>query len=276
MIAFYSDHRQLEENFVKHGLLNIRELFWQFARVMAQNLAHDQVGDGILNEQLEKLKSALTTSSVESLRQEAVQTVKVISDLTSKRQSRHKEQLRELGKKLRQMRSELDAARRELHLDSLTQLYNRKALDEHIVRIADLSMFSGKSSCVLMVDIDHFKKINDGFGHPAGDAVIRGIGKLLIENFPRKTDFVARYGGEEFAIILQEDGMEVAKVLAQRLLETVASSEFQYEEKKLKVTISVGIAELILAEDPAHWLMRADTALYQAKNSGRNCIQISA
>ncbi|MEC4672099.1 MAG: GGDEF domain-containing protein, partial [Nitrospirota bacterium] len=122
----------------------------------------------------------------------------------------------------------------------------------------------------LMIDIDHFKQVNDTYGHRAGDAVIRQLADRTVLTFPRKTDFVARYGGEEFVVLLQDSSLEVGRGLGERLLEAVRQSLFQHEDQELEVTVSVGLAELISGESSGSWVERADRALYEAKQNGRN------
>lgn len=121
-----------------------------------------------------------------------------------------------------------------------------------------------------MIDIDHFKQVNDTHGHPAGDAVIQQLADRLVSTFPRKTDFVARYGGEEFCVLLPGANLEVCQRLGERLLEVVRREVFRYQEISLSVTVSVGLAELMFGETVPTWLERVDRALYRAKASGRD------
>ena len=121
-----------------------------------------------------------------------------------------------------------------------------------------------------MVDIDHFKQINDTHGHPAGDAVIQQLADRLVSTFPRKTDFVARYGGEEFCVLLPGANLEVCQRLGDRLLEAVSGKSFRYQEISMPVTVSIGVAELMPGETVPTWIERVDRALYRAKENGRN------
>ena len=121
-----------------------------------------------------------------------------------------------------------------------------------------------------MVDIDHFKQINDTHGHPAGDAVIQQLADRLVATFPRKTDFVARYGGEEFCVLLPGANLELCQCLGERLLEAVRREDFCYQEVSIPATVSVGLAELRPRDAVPTWLGRVDRALYRAKENGRN------
>ena len=121
-----------------------------------------------------------------------------------------------------------------------------------------------------MFDIDHFKKINDTFGHQAGDAVLQSAAEVLRQSI-RDTDIPARYGGEEFCTILIDTNAKEAQLVAERLRQNMEAQVLDQEGKAIRWTISSGIAELTeLVETPAQWLECADRALYQAKHAGRN------
>ena len=168
------------------------------------------------------------------------------------------------------MRAELSAARREMELDPLTRLYNRKAFDQQLLRIFEFNKLSSQPACLLMADLDHFKQINDSFGHLVGDLVLKKFANCCAQCFPRRSDFVARFGGEEFAIILQETSAEVATMLGERLLQAVREIRIPHEGQEIHITVSIGIAELDTHDDLTGWLRQADSALYRAKLGGRN------
>jgi diguanylate cyclase (GGDEF)-like protein len=121
-----------------------------------------------------------------------------------------------------------------------------------------------------MVDVDRFKDLNDRLGHPAGDAALRGLSDALSRAFPRKSDFVARYGGEEFAVVLSEDGEDVGKRLAERLLGLVRGMRIPWEGEEIGISISIGVAMPGEGDEVEDWVGRADRRLYQAKQEGRD------
>jgi len=168
--------------------------------------------------------------------------VQGINMLIDERTKRQQHRLKTLGEKLRVVEEELGNARKQMTLDSLTQLYNRGALDLQLERTASVSFFSGTSACILMVDVDHFKHINDTYGHPVGDAVLQQLANRLVSTFPRKTDFIARYGGEEFCVLLQGAGQELGQRLGERVLDAVRREEFHYRDIRIPATVSVGVA----------------------------------
>jgi diguanylate cyclase len=123
-------------------------------------------------------------------------------------------------------------------------------------------------------DLDHFKSINDNFGHLAGDKVLRIIAKTLRDRL-RKTDFVARFGGEEFVILMPETERQEALQTLDAIRQAVAASPFHFRDKPVAITLSVGIAIFSDTATSDHVFERADTALYQAKQAGRNCCVVA-
>jgi diguanylate cyclase (GGDEF)-like protein len=123
---------------------------------------------------------------------------------------------------------------------------------------------------MLMIDADRFKAINDTYGHPGGDSVLKALADCMVRNFPRKSDLVARYGGEEFAIILPDTSAQNAKRLAERMLQGIRELQIPHNGVMISVTVSMGVAELGFTESVQDWLDRADQALYRAKVEGRN------
>ena len=171
-------------------------------------------------------------------------------------------------------RLELGKANAELErlsrTDRLTGLNNRGYLEECLAAEFRRVGRTKRPTSLVMFDIDHFKRVNDTYGHPAGDEVIRQTSRLLRETM-RLTDIAGRYGGEEFVVVLIETGGQDACIFAERLRNTIASSPVTHEDDSISYTISLGIAEL--TEDMANqaqWLEAADSALYASKHGGRN------
>tara|TARA_R110000737_G_scaffold77432_2_gene108585 strand:- start:12824 stop:13783 length:960 start_codon:yes stop_codon:yes gene_type:complete len=154
--------------------------------------------------------------------------------------------------------------------DGLTQLFNRNHWQHCIEAEFKRYIRSQHPSSLVMLDIDHFKVVNDNYGHLVGDDVIRHIAKVIREQV-RETDVSGRYGGEEFVILLADTNAIDALVFAERLRKTVEESVVIYNDIEIKYTVSLGIAEV----DPSYssvsqWLEHADNALYQSKDNGRN------
>jgi len=168
------------------------------------------------------------------------------------------------------LQSELVEAKKEGRTDALTGLWNRGAFDREIERrIARVT--AGLDSCGLMiVDIDYFKRVNDTFGHQAGDIVIKHVAEKLLRSCFRAQDFVARYGGEEFAIFVSGLTAGNLRAVAERIRIAVEKSEVDTGKNLLNVNISLGATMGRENDSPKTWLSRADAALYEAKESGRN------
>ncbi|HEX6083785.1 MAG TPA: GGDEF domain-containing protein [Thermoanaerobaculia bacterium] len=161
--------------------------------------------------------------------------------------------------------------------DSLTGLYNRWFVLEKIDSELNRALRHGSPMSLLMLDLDHFKRINDTFGHTAGDQVLQGIGRLLRDSC-RVYDVPGRYGGEEFCIVLPETKSGNTTVVAERIRQRLASSELPCGEGSIAVTASIGIAGTDSSDaavlSPAELIERADRALYAAKNRGRNRVEM--
>jgi two-component system cell cycle response regulator len=162
--------------------------------------------------------------------------------------------------------------------DALTGLYNRRYMETHLASLVEQAATRGKPIAVLVLDIDFFKSINDGYGHDAGDDVLREFA-LRIRKSIRNIDLACRYGGEEFVIVMPETDMGVATMVAERLRRRIAGEPFPIQQgsQLLDVTLSIGIAALGKAGDTAAaMLKRADQALYRAKRDGRNRVAADA
>ncbi len=155
--------------------------------------------------------------------------------------------------------------------DGLTRIHNRRAFDDRLVEELRRHQRYRQPMSLLMLDIDHFKGINDAFGHLVGDHVLREVGRLLSETV-RSTDFTARYGGEEFVVILPQTAEEPSRILAERLRSLIAAARFVHDGQPFSITVSIGVATLLpgALTKRRDLLEKADQALYQAKNKGRN------
>lgn len=155
-------------------------------------------------------------------------------------------------------------------VDGLTQVYNKRYFMENLERELSRCQRYGRDLSLIIFDIDHFKNINDSYGHLAGDAVLKQLAELVKANI-RREDFLARYGGEEFAIILPEIDHPSAMVMAEKVRSLVEAEKFKFEKITIPVTISLGVTthEGSLGE-ALDFIKEADQNLYEAKRSGRN------
>ena len=155
-------------------------------------------------------------------------------------------------------------------IDGLTGLFNRRYWQERFDEAFKLAKRREKASTAMMLDIDHFKKVNDTYGHQAGDKVIKMLSQL-IKKCVRETDLAGRYGGEEFAIILTDSDVENATIVAERIRRLAERLVVEHEGESISFTVSIGLAEFgSLSTTSMMWLEQADQALYHAKENGRN------
>ena len=153
--------------------------------------------------------------------------------------------------------------------DPLTELNNRAALDNDLVQELDFAGRHDLALSIIILDLDHFKKINDTYGHIAGDDILKQTAQCMAECI-RRSDIIYRYGGEEFVVLLRNTGKAGARLLAERIRKAVEDRTFKHNSFDIRMTTSLGVATLKKNEDKTSFLERADKALYQAKQQGRN------
>ena len=174
----------------------------------------------------------------------------------------------------RQLEGALDEIRALTITDPLTGCYNRRYLDERLREEVLRSQRSGRPLSVIITDIDHFKRINDTRGHPAGDRVLKGLAEILASEMRSQIDWVARLGGEEFVVLLPDTALDAAGRVAERLRLAVESTPFSHEGKEMNVSASFGVAARGESDSPESLLKRADMNLYRAKAAGRNAVVV--
>lgn len=179
--------------------------------------------------------------------------------------------LQQAEEKLHQQAQQIQTHLAEARTDPLTGLPNRRAFDDELLRRLAEWQRKGAVFCLLLVDVDHFKEVNDQYGHPIGDHLLRQLAEVLLTAV-REMDLVARIGGEEFAILLPSTNLPDGLRVAQRLRAAVADSPLEIAPGQTgKLTISIGITPVRPGDHPQLLLRRADQALYTAKRAGRNC-----
>jgi diguanylate cyclase (GGDEF)-like protein len=219
--------------------------------------------------------SAGALAHLESFHALAMQASEVRSDLQSRilinrlelDQARHNADRARLEADMQRLRAEeLDRA---AHHDALTGLYNRRFMDSQLPRLVQRAQERALPLAMAVLDIDHFKHVNDKHGHAMGDRVLAEVARLLRLTV-RGSDLPIRFGGEEFVIVLVDTSMERAHEVCERLRQAVQQHDWASLHADLRVTLSAGLSVWCEAETPAQWLARADGALYGAKHAGRN------
>jgi len=194
------------------------------------------------------------------------------TELLSRDLKGHSEDVEALSKKVKRLEQELKAVRKESKEDFLTKLYNKRALDEFLeIKEAEYQRY-GRDYAIVMFDLDHFKNVNDTYGHEAGDAVLSAFAKIL-KNDARKVDVVGRFGGEEFLALLSNTDTSGGVIFATKVLKHVEKSRFMYKGQRIKVTVSGGVSERANHISLQATINSADEYLYIAKKNGRNRIE---
>lgn len=243
-----------------------------------------------VTDHVKSIQSSMAKSnSLDNLKQAVTNHLSVIQDALldfQQAQQKHAEQslaiqLKGLVGRIKSIEQEstktkalLEAERHRATHDTLTTLANREAYNERAFQ--ELSRFQRYSRplALAVCDIDHFKKINDNYGHQAGDKVLKLIAKLISTRL-RTVDFVARYGGEEFVILMPETDAQQALIVLEKIRKAIAEASFRFHENPVQITISFGIAAFVPEDTVESAFARADRALYQAKDNGRNCCVVA-
>ncbi len=190
-----------------------------------------------------------------------------------KRTERLSSRLHILEKESEELRLRVQEERKNALTDTLTGIYNRMAYDERMAQAYANWKRYKTPLAILVADVDFFKKINDAFGHQAGDKVLQAIASTIRRSV-RETDMAARYGGEEFVVIMPDTSLDAGLVVANKLRNEIEKLKFKYKNEPVNITISCGVAAFADDDNPDDLFERADRALYAAKSSGRNCCMV--
>lgn len=288
---FIRERRVRERSYVNRRLRDYTALVWDLVDNLQQVDRRQRATSHDIRQSLAAFERVVATGSLEQIRRHTGQLAnQLVLTLDRQRQEQQREMdklagrlaeaerqrehadraTRCMSRQLTAMRKDLITARHQLEIDPLTKVYNRRAFDTALRRYMDLSMLSGQTLALLMVDLDHFKRINDEHGHLADDRVLIATADAITRCFMRKEDFISRYGGEEFAILLMvadaEDVPRLAEQLLARLRELQSSGT-----AGASVTASIGHTCLRPDDSAEDFIRRADDALYLAKSQGRDC-----
>lgn len=221
-----------------------------------------------LQTHMEKLEAVSEPAEILQLASEIIRETSTFIDATQT----FEESLRDTASEIDQLKSDLDKARQQAFNDALTGLMNRRGFDNSLEKTIHDAREKNTPLCLLLIDIDHFKKVNDTHGHLVGDKVLRGLSKLLV-NKMRGNDFLSRYGGEEFAVILPNTPITGAFTVAENLRKSAQKlrlTNVKTGSKLTEITISIGATCYRKGEGIEDFISRCDKALYRAKNRGRN------
>ena len=275
------------ENFLKQLTTRLQEIDSGFQDNMAsqrESFREGQALDDAMKVQVEGIEESVQQAeelaALKQLVQQRVDTIRThmqeFRSAEEQRLQQAEQQVAELTEKLEsvqgeseQLRQKLQDERNQAMVDPLTGIPNRLAYNERLKQEVARWQRYGSALTMAIWDVDKFKTVNDTYGHQAGDKVLTVIGKLLYKQC-RETDFVARFGGEEFVLLMPETDAESAMTATEHLRKAVAATEFHFRGQRVPITISCGISEFRQGDDPEQVFERADKALYEAKDGGRN------
>jgi diguanylate cyclase (GGDEF)-like protein len=272
VLPFLKEQRSDEQRFVQEQLNDLRELTWSLLNTLSEMTQQGAQDDHLLQQKVWQIHQQVQqpeSLDINTLRQ----TLRTITKIIEQREQRHRQILGQLERQVHHLMRELHQARLESATDPLTALYNRRAFEECLQHTLNLNRLFGYPATMLLIDIDHFKQVNDTYGHATGDAVLRAVAEQIVRVCKRRSDFAARYGGEEFAVILRETTLREALRIAQQLVEQIRKHAIPIADgSTIRVTVSVGLSELQRDESAEAWFRRTDALLYQAKRAGRDRI----
>jgi len=263
-------HREREKNHVVRSATEMRGALVDLVRCLGRVTVDERRTAATLAAHVDHVKASIETSSLEELKARSLAMAEAVTSALEEQRRRADERARGLEEQLARVRRDLDVAKTEGAIDPLTKLQNRGAFDAALSRATAFAPVIGQRVSLVLVDIDHFKAVNDRYGHPVGDRVIQKVADCLARSFPRRGDVVARYGGEEFAILLADTPLADTVRLVDRLMNAVRALRIEHSGRLLAVNVSVGVGELLPGEDEAQLVERVDRALYDAKRAGRD------
>jgi len=267
---FFTDRRKAETRFVTERLHDYRGIVEDLVSGLRNVVQRDKRTEDTICQRLELVQQAVDAGDLSRIRDSVTETVQEVEETFAEQKREYEERLAELNGRMASLRQDLVDAREEMQRDALTDAFNRGAFDQAIQRNLNMHHVLQQPITLLLIDIDHFKTVNDKFGHAAGDEALRKLGDCLARSFIRKSDFVARYGGDEFAVILPDTRATHAGKLIENLLRRAEDIRLNSGPDEALVTCSVGYTEVSDDDTVETLLARADEALYKAKSAGRN------
>jgi diguanylate cyclase len=268
-------HKLYEEHIVSVDAEAVERIGVDMERLM-RSVVHtaSQTGHhaGAFGAQLTGLTEALAANDAEALApklSEVLASASVMKNSVDSLQKKVSASQEEIAR----LRGDLERARGEALLDPMTGIFNRRGFEQKLQALITGNRTSDDTHCLVMLDIDHFKKVNDTHGHLMGDRVIQAVGEILRVSVTQEAHAAARYGGEEFAILMPSASVDQSASLAESVRERTKAIKIRKrdtQEVLFSVTLSGGVASLQPGDDAAALIARADAALYQAKQTGRD------
>ena len=264
-----------QQHIAPHDEAAIQRISGELQRVLTDvSRSATRTGEhaGRFGEQLDDLSTALRSRDVAQLTPQLSEALVGTAEMRSSAQALQ-QQVAASEQEIARLRVDLLRARDDALLDPLTRILNRRGFEQKIAALFEQPPADGRQHCLVMLDIDHFKTVNDTHGHPMGDRVIQGLGEILRHSIAQQPHAAARYGGEEFAIVLPHSTLDDAARLAEQVRLRTKAMKIRHRQSQdvlFTVTVSGGVAALQAGDDAAALIARADAALYESKKAGRD------
>lgn len=272
---FISSYRIDEYTYVQNTFDDFKRIIWDFADHLSEEAHIEDSSQGDINQSLEQLREAVESNSIEELRTRSRDFINFYLKHQNANNERRFKRMESIKKNLTTVKKQLMEANQTMRRDHLTGAHNRRCYDEQVRRYLQLHEIDKDPMTLILLDIDFFKKINDAYGHDMGDFILKECVRLLQESFSREEDFLARLGGEEFGIILPGCDINAAVKMAEEAMNRIRKEVFVQDKLEIRFTVSMGIAEVTAGEAADSWYKRADEALYESKQTGRNKFTIA-
>ena len=267
---FLADTRGEEGRIVHQALGAMHQSLWASLKALDSVVAGGGSADSQIGQELQRLQKVALEGNPEQIRDAVMLVVGQIEQINREKSRRQDLSFQLLRSQVQSLGAELEVARQESALDTLTRLFNRRAFDERVGQVLAMGRLFNEPSTLLRIDVDHFREIQGGLGGQAGDELLKAVADALSRSFVSRGDFVARYDLEQFAVLLWGTGLPRAKTAAERLVENIRKRRFEFEGRQVDVRLSVGVAVLGPVETPEQWVARAGEALAQAQGQGRD------
>jgi len=264
-----TDHRRREKRYVESALSDLRDALWACVERVHTVAQADLQADEATSVQISRVRSAIRGIETRDVKDEVLNAISAITEISRSRRDTQQVAFGMLAERIDQLGSQLEEAKRESETDTLTGLGNRKRFERAAHRAIQIHTLSRAPVSLVVIDLDHLKHINDGYGHSAGDATLHAIAGGLAKVFLRESDVICRIGGDEFAVVLGNTDVKVAARLADRVVHQVTITRPPFAADAPALSASVGYAAYADGEGLERWLSRADGALYRAKKDGR-------
>ena len=271
-----TDFIEIEREYLSNCDTEMKKMVDMLRDSLKDLVGEDQVFTTRMEEQNARMGKLLQLDDIRQLKQGLSTEIDAMRQAIQTKQACDSKRIEKLSKEVEVLRLSVEEYKTASMMDALTGASNRLAFDTFIRAQMQVSELRRKPLCMLMCDLDDFKKLNDTLGHRIGDVALQTFAREC-QSVVRDSDMVARYGGEEFALILPGSTLKVAQQVAQRIRDNVAVKRYICKEGdksiEFKMTVSIGAAELDKRDTLSTFVSRADKALYFAKQSGKNCVK---